>query len=366
MGDHGVIVGTGTYIPERVVRNSDFLRKTFYPDGSVLDKPTVFYDPNGKALERPTVEIIEKFEQITGIFERRFVLAEQSLADIATLAAKDALDSSGIPAESLDGIIVAHDSVMPQNSGAVVPSIASQVKQKLGIQNPNMNNYDITAGCPGWVKGVVNASNSILVGQVKKMLVVGAEIVSCFLDPHDQNSMIFSDGAGAVVVEVIQSETPAGILSYATESHSIDRVFWTSRSFNPEYYGSRLFIKMNGRKVYEYVVRRVPEVIKASLDKAGLHIDDIKIVFMHQANEKMNQAALERLYGMYSRKVPQNAAPMTISWLGNSSVATVPTLIDFVFKDKFGDYRLKQGDYIVIASVGAGMNIDSVVYRMHR
>ncbi len=365
MGVNTVIVATGSYIPTRVVRNSDYLTHTMYPDGTVIENPTVFYDADGNVLSKPTSEIISKFEGITGIFERRYVRDGQTIDEIAALAAKDALYSSGISPDSLDGIIVAQNFIGLPSPGEFVPSVASRVRQRLGITNPNMNNYDLTAACPGWLKAVLNANDSINSGRAKRILVIGAEIISCLLDPHDENRLLFGDGAGALVIEAVQSELPAGVISYIPRSDTLENAFSLSRSFNKAYpYPNKLFVKMNGRKVYSYFQRYAPGVIKESIEMAGLHIDDIKMVFMHQANEKMIEEALERLYKLYDRKVPGNVMPMTISWLGNSSVATIPTLMDFVFKKKFGHYKLSPGDYIVIASVGAGMNIDSAVYRL--
>ncbi len=121
---------------------------------------------------------------------------------------------------------------------------------------------------------------------------------------------------------------------------------------------------MNGHAVYKYVVKYVPEIIRRSIEKAGLGIEDKKS-FVHQTNQRMNDDMLKRLFWLYNREAPPDIMPMTISWLGNTSVATVPTLLDMVMKGKMEGHSLSKGDNIVIASVGAGMNIDSVVYMVH-
>jgi 3-oxoacyl-[acyl-carrier-protein] synthase-3 len=112
-------------------------------------------------------------------------------------------------------------------------------------------------------------------------------------------------------------------------------------------------------------LRTVPKVVKKSLDLAGIGLGDVKKVLIHQANEKMDQAILKRLFDLCNVKdIPDNIMPMTISWLGNSSVATLPTLLDLLLKNKLDNHRLRSGDIAVFASVGAGMNINVMVYQM--
>ncbi|HNW88396.1 MAG TPA: 3-oxoacyl-[acyl-carrier-protein] synthase III C-terminal domain-containing protein [Bacteroidales bacterium] len=122
---------------------------------------------------------------------------------------------------------------------------------------------------------------------------------------------------------------------------------------------------MNGRKLYQYALENVPQAIKECLEKNGTHLSKINKVLIHQANGKMDDAILKRLYGLYDMKdVPEGIMPMSISWLGNSSVATLPTLFDLILKGKLEPHKINQGDTIVFASVGAGMNINAMVYKM--
>jgi 3-oxoacyl-[acyl-carrier-protein] synthase-3 len=122
---------------------------------------------------------------------------------------------------------------------------------------------------------------------------------------------------------------------------------------------------MHGHEIYKYSVRTVPKVVKKSLDEAGFTLTDVKKVLLHQANQKMDEAILERLFKLYNIKnIPDNIMPMTISWLGNSSVATLPTMFDLLQRGKLDNHILHSGDIVVFASVGAGMNINSMVYRM--
>jgi 3-oxoacyl-[acyl-carrier-protein] synthase-3 len=121
---------------------------------------------------------------------------------------------------------------------------------------------------------------------------------------------------------------------------------------------------MYGRKLYNYALSNVPALVKKSLDKAGLDLSEIRKVFLHQANAKMDEAILKRLFKLYGlTDIPEGVMPMSISWLGNSSVATVPTLIDMVARGEMKGHSVQPGDAVVFASVGAGMNINSIVYR---
>lgn len=354
---YSIIAGTGSYMPSKVVKNVDFLKN-------------VFYDADGSRFIQSNEEIIKKFEKITGIKERKYVTDDLVLSDIAFFAAKNALESSNIDKESLDYIIVAHNfgDVKPGNKVQdLVPSISARVKLKLGIENPYVVAFDIPFGCPGWLQGVISANYFIKSGDAKRTLIIGAETLSRISDPYDRDSMIYSDGAGATILEAYKSEKPVGILSHVTRSDARNhsKLMWMGRSNNKNFKPNDLFLKMNGRKLYEYAISTVPQVVKDSLDKAGLTLNNIKKVLIHQANEKMDVEMLNRLFRLYGKtKTLFEVMPMTISHLGNSSVATVPTLIDLLFKGKLYNHSLKNGEYAAFVSVGAGMNINSLIYKM--
>lgn len=354
---NAVIVGSGCYIPTRKIFNKDFLNHTFY-------------DSDGKLLDKQNSEIISRFQQITGIDERRYVTDDLSTSDIAALAASDALVSSGTDPESLDFILVAHNfgDISSKNfRSEFVPSLASRVKHRLKINNPDTVVYDIIFGCAGWLQAIIQADYFIRSGSARKVLVVGAETLSRIADPHDRDSMIYADGAGAMILESQETENRTGILSHYTQSltHNLAFVLKMGKSNNPEYGSDRLFLKMEGRLLYEHALKIVPKVIKNSIDRAGLSIGNIDQLFIHQANNKMDEAILKRLFDEYGeKKIPENIMPMTISWLGNSSVATLPTLYDLVSKNKLGVHKIKKGSTIIFASVGAGVNVNSLVYRV--
>ena len=350
---NAIITATGSYIPTLKVPNEYFLGHEFY-------------GPDGTKLEKPIHDIISQFQDITCINERRYLIDGLKTSDIAFQAAKQALD--GIDMESLDCIIVAQNLGDLGEDGRrpdMVPTIAARVKHKLRIRNPYTIAFDVPFGCPGWLHGMILANYYIKSGDAKKVLVIGAETLSRFSDPHDMDSMIYADGAGAALVEATQGDV--GILAHVTRSDTFEEAYllWIDKSYNPELDGGNLFLKMQGHEIYKYAVKTVPEVVKQSLDKVGLTLKNVKKVLIHQANQKMDEAILKRLFKLYKIKnIPDHIMPMTISWLGNSSVATLPTLFDLLQRGKLNNHKLHSGDIAVFASVGAGMNINSVVYRM--
>jgi 3-oxoacyl-[acyl-carrier-protein] synthase-3 len=180
--------------------------------------------------------------------------------------------------------------------------------------------------------------------------------------------MIYADGAGAAIMEARERETPIGILGHNSRSDALDyaKMLYMGYSYEPGLAKKKVhFLKMNGRRLYQYALSNVPNAIKAGLDKLNLNITDISKVLIHQANGKMDDAILKRLFELYNiNEVPEYIMPMTISWLGNSSVATVPTLLDMIIRDTMDYHQLESGDIIVLASVGAGMNINNVVYKL--
>jgi 3-oxoacyl-[acyl-carrier-protein] synthase-3 len=351
---NSIITGTGCYIPTVKVPNEQFLGNNFY-------------NADGIKIEKTNVDIINKLQKITCIRERRYVEDDLNTSDVSFLAAEKALD--GTDREDLDYILVAQnfgDVKASNNKSEMVPTIAARVKHKLRIKNPYTVAYDVPFGCPGWLHGMTIADYYIKSGDAKKILVIGAETLSRVSDPHDIDAMIFSDGAGATLVEA--TEKDVGILSHVTRSDTYDNAYLlgVGKSYNPSCDGNELYMKMQGHEIYKYAVRTVPAVVKQSLDKAGLTLTDLKKILMHQANQKINEAILSRLFKLYKiENIPEHIMPMTISWLGNSSVATLPTMLDLLQRKKLNNHQLNIGDIVVFVSVGAGMNINSMVYMMH-
>ena len=353
-----VITGTGSYIPPFIKTNLDF-------------KEHVFYAEDNKPIEIEPKLIAEKFKQITGIEERRYATADMNASDMASIAAKNAIEDAGCDPETIDQIILAHNfgNVITNTIQTdAVPSLASRVKHVLGIRNSSCVPYDVLFGCPGWMQGVIQADAFIKAGIAKKCLVIGTETLSRVIDPYDRDSMIFSDGAGACIVEAKSSaETTSGIIASCVQSHSGNEISYLNmgKSYYPNSDPGIRYIKMKGRKVYEYALKYVPLAMKECIDKSGIDIPDLKKIFIHQANEKMDESIIKEMYKLYNiTKVPQNIMPMSIHYLGNSSVATVPTLFDIVRRGLVPEHQVNKGDVVLFASVGAGMNINAICYRI--
>jgi 3-oxoacyl-(acyl-carrier-protein) synthase III len=347
------IAGIGSYIPEKKVSNTDFGEH-------------VFLNEDGSAFGYPNEVVIKKFKGITGIEHRRYAEDHLTSSDLAFFASQKAIENAGIDPETIDYIIFAHnfgDVKHGTTQSDMIPSLATRVKHKLQIKNPKCVAYDILFGCPGWIEGVLQANAFIKSGMANRCLVIGSETLSRVVDAHDRDSMIYSDGAGASIIEASEDET--GMLAYESATYANDEAgyLFFGKSYNLDLDPDTRYIKMYGRKIYEFALNQVPMAMKSCLDKSGLGIDDVKKILIHQANEKMDEAIIQRFYKLFDRPVPKDIMPMSIHELGNSSVATVPTLFDLLISGQIENQSIEKGDILLFASVGAGMNINAFVYR---
>lgn len=351
---NSVITGTGSYIPTITKTNKNFNEERFFNE-------------KNEPFSNSNAVIIEKFKEITGIEERRYVTDDKKASDIAAIAAQRAIEKAGVNPEELDYIILAHnfgDIKKDTIQTDILPSLASRVKHALRIKNPNCIAYDIIFGCPGWIQGLIQAHAFIKAGIAKKCLVIGADTLSRVLDMHDRDSMIYADGAGACILEYKENKN-SGIISHASQSHTLNEAnyLFMGKSNLPNADPKIRYIKMYGRKIYEFALNNVPQAMQVALDKSGASINNVKKVFIHQANEKMDEAIIKRFFRLYKTPLPKDIMPMSIHKLGNSSVATVPTLLDLVLKEKLENHKVSKGDVVILASVGAGMNINAIVYK---
>ncbi|AUC14182.1 3-oxoacyl-ACP synthase [Tenacibaculum sp. SZ-18] len=348
------IIGTGSYIPNIKKENKQFSGNRFL-------------NADGSSFESNNTVIIEKFKIITGIEERRYAEDHFNTSDLGYLAAEKAIENAGINSEDIDYIIFAHNFGDVKNNAIqsdILPSLATRVKHLLKIDNPNCVAYDILFGCPGWIEGVIQAKAFIKAEIAKTVLVIGSETLSRVIDKHDRDSMIYSDGAGACIVQA-SNNNESGILSHASQTFAKKEAYhlFFGNSYDKNEDPNVRYIKMYGRKIYEFALTHVPNAMKIALDKSNVDISEVKKVFIHQANEKMDEAIIKRFYRLYKKPVPEFIMPMSIHKLGNSSVATVPTLLDLVLNNKIENHIVNKGDVIILASVGAGMNINAIVYR---
>lgn len=333
----------------------------------IVNPYTLAFDLIGRTDTLNDITAFLGYNQGNNLILGADILSQSTNPSAASAAAQNLL--YGRDGEKLENIMTLHYSDGKMDS---IPSIAERVKDMLGIVNPDTKAYDLVFGCPGQVEGMVHANQLIKSGKAKKVLVIGTETLSKVSDPHDRDSMIYADGAGAVILGAIQSETPIGILSHAARSDTHDHAYLLrmGQSYNPHYANSRMFIKMDGNNVYKYALRYVPRVVKESLEKANLSLDDVQKVIVHQANKKMDEQIMKGVGSAYKKRLSEEeieaVLPLTVSWLGNSSVATVPILLDLLSNGhpRLNNHKFSPEDYLVLGSVGAGMNINSIVYRI--
>ena len=347
------IIGSGSCVPEIVQDNSKFIKSSFY-------------NSDGTKVDLPNSEIIEKFKKITGISERRYANKDLNASDLGFIAAKNAIENANIDPETIDYIILAHnfgDVKYKSDEIDVFPGLAVRIKNLLKIKNPQCVAYDILFGCPGWLEAVIQAKSFIKSGMAKRCLAIGADTLSRVVDEYDRDTMIFADGAGATIIE--DSDEEGGILSHKTESYTVDELYYLfyGKSNNKNLNNSTRYIKMNGRKVYEFALTTVPNAIKMCIEEAGVKISDVKKILLHQANAKMDTAMGKRLYKLYEMEFDEGIMPLTVKYFGNSSVATIPTMFDLIRRKKLDNHVFNSGDIIIFASVGAGMHINAMVYQ---
>jgi 3-oxoacyl-[acyl-carrier-protein] synthase-3 len=347
------IIGVGSCIPSEVINNSYFQNHDFF-------------DESGLKLDHDNVKIAQKLTEITGIEERRYAHKTLVTSDLGVVAARLAIENSQIDPETLDYIIFAHnfgDVPYGNIQSDAVPSLASRVKHQLRIKNNYCVAYDVLFGCPGWIEGFIQANAFIRSGIAKNCLIIGAETLSRVVDIHDRDSMIYADGAGAVVITATKDDI--GVKSHLSASHTLyEKDFlYFGTSYNSETLSDTKFIKMNGRKIYEFALLNVPQAMKKCFDESGYKINQLSKIIIHQANEKMDQEIVKHFYKLYDLPVPTDIMPMNINKLGNSSVATIPTLLSMILNNELYTHSIQENDIVLFASVGAGMNINALVYK---
>lgn len=307
------IIGIGSYVPDTVVTNQDLM----------------------KFLDTDDAWIRER----TGICERR-VSKDMGTCGLAIEAAKRAIDDAGIDPKEIDLIVLATSS-----GDRAFPAAAMDVQAAIGAVNAV--GFDITAACSGFIFGLHIAHSFFAAGIYKTALIIGAETLSKVVDWTDRGTCIlFGDGAGAAVVRA--SET--GIIRTLMGSDGTKG--WTlecqARNLGNCVNGIKPelgFMKMDGKEVFKFAVRKVPEIVAQILEDAQMDPEEIKYFVLHQANFRILEAASRRL------KVPMDRIPINIDRYGNTSAASVPILLDELKRDG----KIERGDKLVLAGFGAGM-----------
>ncbi|MFK7796205.1 MAG: 3-oxoacyl-ACP synthase III family protein [Aureispira sp.] len=351
------IIGSGSVLPTIKKANDAFWENTFFNRSNEL-------------MTKANSAITAKFEEVAGIVERRVAEAGVNASDLGAQAAQLAIEDAGIDPETLEYIIVAHnfgDVASGTIQSDLLPNLAAKVKNKLGIKNSRCVAYDILFGCPSWVQAFIQANYYIQSGDVKRVLVVGADTVSRVTDPHDIDGMLFADGGGAAILEAVEQEEdvlPTGVLSHITVTDSLSEADYLKMGDSLKLETEGQYIRMYGKGVFRYAVTKVPDAMNECLGKAGLKLEDVDKFVIHQANMKMNKIILRRLYELNGYDdYPEEMMPLVVDKLGNSSAATVPTVLDLIMKGAMDGHSINKGDIVVFAAVGAGMHANCVVYR---
>ncbi|MDH4037998.1 MAG: ketoacyl-ACP synthase III [Candidatus Krumholzibacteria bacterium] len=320
------IIGTGHYVPDRVLTNFD--------------------------LEKMVETSDEWITTRTGIATRRIAAPGQACSDLALAAAERALEMAGVKAADLDGVLVGTISGDMQ-----FPATAVLIQDRLGAVNAAA--MDVSAACSGFIYGVNLAHGMIASGQMDRVLVVGAEVLSKFVDWTDRSTcVLFGDGAGAVVME----PCPMGeglLATYMKSDGSLAELLCipgggSRMPFNPDAMMERQqYIKMKGDGVFKWAVRAMTDAARIVMDDAGKTIEDLALVIPHQANIRIIDAVVERM------EVPAEKVVVNLDRLGNTSSATIPIAYDEVVREG----RLKPGDLVVFTGFGGGFTWGSILLR---
>lgn len=323
------IIGTGSCLPDKILTNYD--------------------------LENIVDTSDEWIRSRTGISERRIAEEETATSDLATIAAKRAIENAGLKPEDIDLIIVS--TVTPDMA---FPSTACIVQKNIGALNSAA--FDLEAACSGFLYGLTIAESFIKTGYYKNVIVIGADILSRITDFEDRNTcVLFGDGAGAAVVSEVPEEFGFLSLNIGADGRGGDLLMQPAG-------GSRIpasmkslrdrlhYIKMDGSEVFKFAVRIMSESAVKALEKCGLNREDIDYLIPHQANMRIIDASIKRL------KISEDKVYSNLNKYGNISSASVAIAIDEVSRKGF----LKDGDVIVLVGFGGGLTWGSAVLKWKR
>ncbi len=324
---YGNIVGWGKYVPSRVITNADLAARIDTSDEWIVQR--------------------------TGIRERRVVTEGETTSNMAVEASRAALDMAGVRARDLDLIIVATSS-----PDYLTPPVSSQVQHALGAKD--VGAFTLVAGCPGFVYGLSTGQQFIASGACEHVLVVGAELISRYVDWEDRATcVLFGDGAGAVVMQA--SDEPSGVLSFVLGSDGSgaeDLILPGGGVAHPPSHETvdqgLHFLRMNGRKVYRFASRVIGRALEQAIEEANLTVDDIDLFIPHQANARIIESAAHHV------GLPPERVFVNIEKYGNTSAASIP--IALCEASEGG--RVHQGDTLAFVAFGAGLTWAAAVVRI--
>ncbi|MGH3103414.1 MAG: beta-ketoacyl-ACP synthase III [Gaiellaceae bacterium] len=317
------ITGLGCHVPDRVVTNLEL--------AAVLDTSD------------------EWIRSRTGIRERRVAAPEEAMTDLALPAARKALEHSGADPASIDLIIVA--TVTPDT---MFPTTSALLADALG--SPDAAAYDLLAGCTGFVYAVAQAFAMLAAGLSQRALVVGGDVLSKIVDWHDRSTcVLFGDGAGAVVLERVES---GGFLGFELGADGAGGIHLSlpaggsrAPARNETIVGGQHFVQMNGPEVYKFATRVLVSSAEKVLEECGLSVSDIDVYVPHQANVRIIEHAARKL------GIPEERVVTNVDRYGNTSSGSIPLAL----ADAAADGRLKPGELVLMTGMGAGLTWGSGV-----
>lgn len=318
-----VVLGCGSYLPDRVVPNSEISEKVGRPEDWIVTR--------------------------AGIHQRQFAADGELTSDMSTNAALRALEAAGVEANDIDLIVLG--TITPDHT---FPATAAQVQANIG--NTRGAAYDVRAACAGFLYGISAANNAIMLGQAETALVIGTERMSCLLDESDPTTYaVFGDGAGAFVLQ--RSDGTPGDLNKRGVIYTDIRadgscleMLWNDGGTKAGVIGK---IIMRGRDVFRHAVTRMSEIAEETLEKHDLTIEDIDWVIPHQANRRIIDGTAGRL------NLPEEKAIITVQEHANTSSGSVPLAVDAAVRDG----RIKRGDLLLMLTLGAGLNWAAALVR---
>lgn len=321
------IAGIGGYLPERILTNFD--------------------------LERMVDTSDEWITKRTGIKERRVVADDESIVDLIDRAGKAAMQDAGVAPEEVDLFILATATVEQP-----IPATSAIAQPRLGVTQAAC--FDVSAACSGFVYALNVARQFIATGEAEKVLVVGAECLTRYLDWTDRSTcVLLGDGAGAVVLEPAKAGDGILRVDWRTDGNFAEMIYMPGGGCRIPPHSTKAieerlpFIKMRGHETFKVAVRALEEISRSVLDKAGITVDDIDLFIPHQANIRIIKAVGARL-GLAEEKVYTN-----VDRVGNTSSASIP----LAMIDALADGRLKRGDLVLSTAFGGGLTAASALIR---
>ena len=317
-----VILSTGSYLPEKIMTNSDLEKIVDTTDAWITQR--------------------------SGIQSRHIAADDESTADLAIAAAKDAMERGNIDPLSIDGVIVA--TTTPDQT---FPSVAVKVQAALGL--PVGLAFDVQAVCTGFVYALATANNFIIAGQAKRILVVGAEKMSSIVDWTDRTTcVLFADGAGAVVLDSQEAESNGnrGVLpTHLYANGTMRDLLYTNGG--PSSTGDAGHIIMHGREVFKYAVTYMADAVNEALAANDVAAADIDWLVPHQANIRIIEATAKKL------DMDINKVVVTVDHHGNTSAASIPLALH----EAVADGRIQQGQLVLLEAMGGGLTWGSALVR---